>query len=139
VLKLSRHKAGYPILSLVINGKWVTRTVHSLLAEAFIGTRPEGQQIRHLDGNHENCTRPNLEYGTVAMNQADRLRHGTSNRGQRNGQAILTPEQVREIRSAPKGKHVCQGFADKHGVAIGTVRDLRRANPRSWKYLEEAV
>lgn len=73
------HKAGYPQVSLVLpGGGQKIRTIHSLIAEAFIGPRPEGQQVRHLDGDYANSQLSNLAYGTVAENAADALRHGTN-------------------------------------------------------------
>ena len=51
-------------------------TVHTLVASAFIGPRPEGQHVRHLDGNPRNNTSGNLSYGTVRENALDTVRHG---------------------------------------------------------------
>lgn len=51
--------------------------VHRLIAEAFLGPCPEGQEVRHLDGNPANNVLTNLTYGTHAENSADMLRHGT--------------------------------------------------------------
>lgn len=53
------------------------RKVHQLVAEAFIGPRPEGQQTRHLDGNHQNNRLSNLAYGTPSQNRQDQMQHGT--------------------------------------------------------------
>lgn len=50
--------------------------VHALVAGAFIGPRPDGQQVRHLDGDRLNNVASNLAYGTHADNMQDRLRHG---------------------------------------------------------------
>lgn len=51
--------------------------VHILVAEAFLGPRPEGQEIRHLDGNSLNNYASNLAYGTRSENILDAVRHGT--------------------------------------------------------------
>lgn len=55
-------------------------TVHSLVAAAFVGPRPAGADIRHLDGNHLNNTVGNLCYGTRSENVLDSVRHGTHNK-----------------------------------------------------------
>ena len=69
---------GYPYVQLVApDGGVKVRATHILLAEAFIGPRPIGNHVRHLDGNRKNCTVENLAYGTPAENAADQLRHGT--------------------------------------------------------------
>ena len=68
---------GYPFVRLSAQGKTQVRTVHSLVAEAFIGTRPEGMEVCHNDGNPANNRLDNLRYGTPSENELDKLRHGT--------------------------------------------------------------
>lgn len=55
----------------------VTRTVHSLVAETFLGEMPAGMEVRHLDGNPANNQIENLAYGTRSENTYDRVAHGT--------------------------------------------------------------
>ena len=68
---------GYPIVDLWKQGKGQTRTVHSLVAEAFVGPRPDGMQVCHNDGDPTNNRVDNLRYGTHSDNMLDRVRHGT--------------------------------------------------------------
>jgi NUMOD4 motif/HNH endonuclease len=57
------------------NGKPHTRAVHRIVAEAFLGLKPEGQLIRHgLGGPYDNRV-VNLCYGTYVQNAADRKLH----------------------------------------------------------------
>lgn len=70
------EKDGYPRVSLERVGFRRTRTVHSLVAEAFLGPRPPGAVVRHLDGMPLNCTPDNLAYGSCSDNVQDMLRHG---------------------------------------------------------------
>lgn len=51
--------------------------VHILVALAFLGPRPNGQEVRHLDGHETNPRLSNLAYGTPSQNNHDRVRHGT--------------------------------------------------------------
>lgn len=53
------------------------RCVHQLVAEAFLGPKPEGMQVCHNDGNHLNNVVENLRWGTQSENMLDRARHGT--------------------------------------------------------------
>ena len=48
-----------------------TYTVHSLVALAFLGPRPPGAEIRHLDDDKHNNAPSNLAYGTPAQNRRD--------------------------------------------------------------------
>src|SRR5690606_6570320 len=62
------HPTGYPQVYLSVEGKTVPRKVHALVAEAFIGPRPEGHQIAHNDGDRLNSRLENLRYATAAEN-----------------------------------------------------------------------
>lgn len=70
---------GYPTVAL---GRGNTRTLHSLVAETFIGPCPEGQEVRHRDGVRTNPSLENLEYGTRSENIADAYIHGTRSKEQ---------------------------------------------------------
>jgi hypothetical protein len=61
ILKTSFHK-GYYQVNLNKNGKQYTRRIHQLVALTFIGERPDGYDIDHIDGNSKNNNFKNLEY-----------------------------------------------------------------------------
>lgn len=65
---------GYLRLNLAF-GKM--RTLHVIVAEAFLGPRPAGYVVRHKDGNRANPRLGNLAYGTYAENTQDAIKHGT--------------------------------------------------------------
>jgi hypothetical protein len=69
---------GYYMVVLCDSGHRVSVKTANLVAQAFIGPRPFGQDIRHLDGNSTNDTRSNLCYGTHRENMLDTVRHGTN-------------------------------------------------------------
>lgn len=71
-------KSGHLHLILHKDAKRLQRTVHRLVAEAFIGPRPFPEaQIRHLNGIPTDNRVENLCYGTAQENAQDMLRHGT--------------------------------------------------------------
>lgn len=77
ILSPTMSSHGYYGVGIGKNGQRETRTVHSLVMEAFVGPYPEqGMEIRHLDGNKLNCHLSNLRYGTCSENQEDKLAHG---------------------------------------------------------------
>jgi hypothetical protein len=78
ILALGRHKHGYPVANLWMDNRYRTRTVHALIAEAFLGPVPDGMEVRHVDGDAARCVLLNLTYGTHAENMQDTLRHGTN-------------------------------------------------------------
>ena len=68
---------GYPQVALQApDGRRVTRLVHRLVAEAFHGPCPQGQEVLHIDGNRQNPHADNLRWGTRADNMQDQVRHG---------------------------------------------------------------
>lgn len=64
-----------------------THTVHSLVAKAFLGERPDGYHIHHKDGDPSNNRLDNLEYLTpkehaerhMALREKDREEHNEPN------------------------------------------------------------
>lgn len=99
-LKAQIRPDGYEMVLLRSPGqKKVGRTVHRMVAEAFIGPCPEGQEVRHLDGSRSNNHVENLAYGTRSDNMQDAHGHGTLSRGETHPSAKLTESDVRQIRA----------------------------------------
>jgi len=90
-------------ITLSRDGKRTSYPLHTLVLTAFSGPAPSGMQCRHMDGDPDNNRLDNLQWGTPLENAADRDRHGTTARGERNGCATLSDEHVREIKSRPRG------------------------------------
>lgn len=75
ILKPTPDKGGY--LTVTILRK--TRTVHSLVLEAFVGPRPLGCEACHgVKGNQDNSIE-NLRWDTIRENRIDTVRHGNHN------------------------------------------------------------
>lgn len=77
ILKTTPDTSGYPLVVLQREGVQRTKTVHSLVALAFLGTPPPGNHVRHKDGSRDNNCLENLEYGTHGENMLDSVAHGT--------------------------------------------------------------
>lgn len=78
VLKTPPRSSGHPHVNLRRENVGKTRTVHSLVMEAFVGPRPEGMEVCHNDGNPANNHLSNLRYGTRSENCMDRVKHGVN-------------------------------------------------------------
>lgn len=74
-LKPGLSAQGYP--TVVLGRKTGTRTVHSLVAETFIGPRPCNNEVRHKNGDRTDHRLDNLCYGTRSDNINDSRTHGT--------------------------------------------------------------
>lgn len=103
-------------------GTWQTRRayVHALVLEAFVGPCPAGCESCHYDGNPSNNALSNLRWDTHAENMRDSMRHGTK-RGDRNGHARLTPEQVAEIRRRRASGEILRTIAESTGCTLANV------------------
>lgn len=74
----NRHRNNYLHFSVHAPGLGrKTIRVHVIVAELFHGPRPDGLDIRHLDGDSQNNHASNLRYGTRLENTEDQFRHGT--------------------------------------------------------------
>lgn len=70
--------AAYPTVGLYLNRVLRQHEVHTLVARAFLGPYPDGQEVRHLDGDSMNPRVENLAFGTHVENMQDMVRHGRS-------------------------------------------------------------
>lgn len=50
--------------------------VHGLVARAFLGPTPKGQEVLHKNGNSQDNRLANLRFGTRSENNRDIVRHG---------------------------------------------------------------
>lgn len=90
ILRPGSNNHGYPSVALCVNGKPTSITVHKLVAEFFLGKRPENHEVNHKDGNRANAHVDNLEYVTRSEN----VRHAIDILDRRIGSHKLTDDDV---------------------------------------------
>lgn len=96
VLSQQRHPQGYMFVSPSVNGKHLQNTVHNYIADAFLGARPSGTDVNHIDGDKTNNSPCNLEYVTRKENMLHAKEIGIwNNSGERNGQARADENTIR--------------------------------------------
>lgn len=123
VLKPGRTSKGYMSVMLYDGSspkKPVSVTVHSIVAEAFIGPRPDGMTINHKDFNKTNNAAFNLEYATIAENNKHARDAG---RCTVPDNSKLSDDQVREIRGSSERTGL---LAARYGVGPSTIRNVRK-------------
>lgn len=127
---------GYVRVGMSRDGKQELRLVHSLVLSTFQCERPEGLQVRHLNGNKKDNRLDNLKWGTAKENAEDRERHGTTahNGGEKCNLSKLNNDIVRQIRVSA-GTH--REIAERFGISQPTV--TRIINGQTWKNIEVAA
>lgn len=133
-----RDSIGYWRVSLTDEfGLVTTYPVHRLVALAFIGTCPEGQECHHKDHDKNNNHKDNLEYVTRAKNIKLSFASGTRKvaRGER-ANSKLNKMQVLEIRESwrtEKPRPTYLKLAKRYGVThVAIMNAIKR---KSWKHL----
>ena len=116
VLKGSLNSNGYRRHGLTSGGqvKWVS--VHSMVMLAFVGPRPAGFAIDHINGDRTDNRLSNLRYCTAHENAANMIERGAQVTGERHGSAKLTFEQAVEIVLDRRRGMRCAVIARKHGI-----------------------
>lgn len=103
--------------------------VHDLVLLAFVGPKPGGMLVRHLDDNNKHNWLSNLVYGTHAENMADKAKHGKM-KGAKHPAAKLTPVAVRYIRASPA---TGIALAEAFGVSPSQISAIRTR--KTWAHL----
>lgn len=125
---------GYYFVSLYRQLKPFRIAVHALVAQAFIGDRPKGFQVNHLDGNKLNNSFDNLEYCSPKENT--RHAHATglcdSKIGDNHHAAILRSVDIPVILDRLRRGDTCQKVADDYGVARYSITAISKG--KLWKH-----
>ena len=74
ILKASKDKSNYKIVTLCKDGKHSTKTVHRLVAITWLGESK--LDVNHKDGNKGNNALENLEFITKSENTRHALKNG---------------------------------------------------------------
>lgn len=96
----AKNNSGY----LIMNVEGKTRTVHSLVAEAFLGPRPEGYDIDHINSTKTDNRAENLRYVTHTQN----MRYFYKNNNNRKKPAPARGRYIYKTQTfiAPTGERV---------------------------------
>jgi hypothetical protein len=131
ILKTQNQPNRYPLVSLKCDGSKRMVYVHQVAAEAWIGPRPKGKVVNHKNGNKEDNRIENLEYCSPRENVDHAVKTGLTPRGEKNGKAKLTPDQVIAIRSTKGVSQV--KLAKQYGVSKRMVGRIQHGV--NWSHL----
>lgn len=128
---------GYYTVGMYANGKRTHKTIHSLVAAAFIGPRPTPKhEVNHKDTCKTNNCVDNLEYMTSSENKRHAIQAGVAGIGVLNGSAKLDEDKVREIRQRYRYRdrqHSVGRLAATYGVTKPAIRSV--IHRRTWRHV----
>ena len=114
--------------------KGKARDAHRLAYEFANGSIPSGLLVRHTCNNRLCCNPKHLLAGTYQQNSNDMVSSGNSTRGEKNASAILSEEDVLEIRHLIGfGSKTLTSIARQYSVSLNTISDIKHY--KTWKHL----
>lgn len=111
--------------------KQTTYYVQSLVLVAFVGSRPDGKQARHIDRNCSNNALANLRWDEPVTNHAHRKRMAGDEVPRFFEESKLTTEEAREIKSLLKEGKTQKAIANLYGVSRNAISDI--ATEKTWR------
>lgn len=126
-IRQSRHGRGYRMIYL--SGS--PYLVHRLVAIAFLGPIPAGEEVNHRNGIKTDNAAANLEYLTRSENNFHAYRTGLKRVGQSHPQAKLSNADVTLIRNLYKPFDYGYAKLGKvFGISPWHVRDIVKGEKR---------
>jgi len=138
--KQSKSNLGYMIVGFTVNNVKVNKYVHRLVAEIFIDNINDYPQVNHIDCNKTNNKANNLEWCTNSQNHIHAVKNGLNKlhlhrvaySGEENGRALLTKEQVLEIKQKYiPYKYSAKKLSKEYNVSESCITHI--LNNTSWK------
>ena len=124
---------GYCVVNLKVDGKQQMKTVHRLVATAFIPNPNNLSEINHIDGNKKNNTISNLEWCDRSKNVKHAIKNKLqTNFGQRKVMCVELNKVFNSVTEAEK-------WVGVKGSRISNVCQLKRGcktcGGYTWRYL----
>lgn len=133
ILKPKPDKDGYLTIMIGKAEKQSCRKtvkVHALVASAFLGDRPQGHVINHIDGVKANNCPSNLEYCTAKSNTQHAYRLGLCKKGEAHQSAKLRDSEVIEIRKMAEAGMSDIAIAKLFNVRPGNIWNIKKNKTR---------
>ena len=101
--------------------------IHTLVAETFLGVRPEGMVIDHIDGDKSNNNLSNLRYATVEDN---------SKKG--NKPLVKNPDGTVEVATRANARHFRENTVRGLDNCKEKIRQLEEETVNQRKMIEDS-
>lgn len=131
ILKGGETYDGYHKVAITrVGGMKRTLKVMHLVAKAFGLPRPLGTVLTHLNGDPSDDRIENLAWRTQKENCADKIKHGTAQRGEKHYKARLTAIDVLAIRASDRP---LREIAAQYGISYSHVGNIR--SRFTWRHI----
>ena len=137
-LRQQTDKDGYKRVTLCSPARIWKCFVHGLVANAFVGVRPIGMQVRHIDGSRDNNTPANLVYGTAKDNADDRTSHGNTPNGDKHPRTKASDASVLHALELAKSIGLYKA-AESIGISGPALSMIRSGGYRKHLNLKGAI
>lgn len=136
-LKPKIDRYGYKVVGLSVNGKLYHRTIHRLVAEAFVPNPNNLPTVNHINENKTDNRASNLEWASIA----DNVNHGTRNERMADTKCRLPVEQIFPDGTTVRYKGVKDAY-QKTGInrcciALCCKNIRKTAGGYRWRYADE--
>lgn len=134
-LKPSLNNSGYFRLTMYSKGIPSCKSVHRLVAEAYIDNPNEYPFVNHLDGNKQNNHYTNLEWCNNSHNLKHAYKLGLKSAiGENNGRVKITKDIATKIKEESLvGNIKLKDIALKYNVSNTLVSEIKRGI--KWKHI----
>jgi len=126
-MKIRIAKHGYCYVGLrdyKKRDKQTYKTVHRIVAEAFLENKDNKKQVNHKDGNKKNNNVNNLEWATSSENIQHALNNKLYPTGSRCKQSKLNEKDIIDIFDMRKNGNTCLQIAKIKNVSVGHVNKI---------------
>ena len=129
---LKQHINRYAFVLLSKNRKTTNKTVHRLVAFAFIPNPENKPQVNHINGIKDDNRVENLEWCTIDYNNNHALVNNLKPKGENHGSAKLSEKEVLEIRNINNSLPI-RDIAKKYNVQKCTIEKILKR--KTWKHI----
>ena len=136
-LKPVKRRDGYQMVHLMRDGKQSGKTLHRLVAMAFLPNPMSLSDVDHRDGNKSNNAVSNLRWVTNQENIRFAWNNGLNERTreavrERSSKPVRCLETGQEFRSA---KDASRSLGECDGAVASSIRKSCRSGGFTWEYI----
>lgn len=137
IMKPWKSRDGYSLVTLYNNDRRWDIAVHTLVSRAFLGTKPEGYDVDHVDNDKNNNALSNLSFLEHDKNVKKAFDSGGRIPvfGDRHGMSKTCKDEVVAIRTMfNSGKYTFVDIGKKFGMTPENVSSIIRR--LTWKHVK---